>query len=640
MQRKSSRFLIITTALALSACGSSTTSTASGGSDASIDSGPVGVQDTGIAAPTQFTCTSASKNAAGFSWQASPTPGVVGYVVERATLSGEFEAQPGVGGKTLTFADLTVTQFETYRYRVRAKVADKLGDSSNEVTVGAPAPGFHTAVGPGALATDVDLALDGNGDPAIVYVASDTPPAAVVFSNWNRKTAAWNAPVKITSDFLPNTSGGSPVAAIAFDHAGSSGTFAVVWASADGQQLDWALSSDAGKTWQQETIAVSPAGTSYAQPAIALGNSKAHVTWLQDGVRLFYATGTLSTPAKNWTADKEAPPAATADKLLPFAPSIALDAAQAPAIAYFSHGKDESVIATFWRPDEKNARTIQSSGGYADPSPSLSLAFKGQAPRAAVTLHQSPTTNAAVWFVTSSDGNSWGHAARSARRRRGVRAKVHTLGHQQQGRQRHHLRRPENRRQRRQVRQSQARADDRRRRVDHVQPGHGAQPRGPRRVEPHRAGQRRQTLVGLAESGRQKRRGVAGALSATYSGIRAVDSCSRPEGTSSPARQDRPPLGATHDRGKETESLGTTDCADKPQRLRHRGRQRLGGIRRGSELGQGARDSHGLGVSGDRVAQRRPLAGSAGVGNDASGAEAGQWRIQSRRGWRSAVPSQ
>ncbi len=408
MQRKSSRFLIITTALALSACGSSTTSTASGGSDASIDSGPVGIQDTGIAAPTQFTCTSASKNAAGFSWQASPTPGVVGYVVERATLSGEFEAQPGVGGKTLTFADLTVTQFETYRYRVRAKVADKLGDSSNEVTVGAPAPGFHTAVGPGALATDVDLALDGNGDPAIVYVASDTPPAAVVFSNWNRKTAAWNAPVKITSDFLPNTSGGSPVAAIAFDHAGSSGTFAVVWASADGQQLDWALSSDAGKTWQQETIAVSPAGTSYAQPAIALGNSKAHVTWLQDGVRLFYATGTLSTPAKNWTADKEAPPAATADKLLPFAPSIALDAAQAPAIAYFSHGKDESVIATFWRPDEKNARTIQSSGGYADPSPSLSLAFKGQAPRAAVTLHQSPTTNAAVWFVTSSDGNSWG----------------------------------------------------------------------------------------------------------------------------------------------------------------------------------------------------------------------------------------
>ena len=76
--------------------------------------------------------------------------------------------------------------------------------------------------------------------------------------------------------------------------------------------------------------------------------------------------------------------AVKADKLLPFVPSIALDAAQQPAIGYFSHGTDESVIATFWRPGDKNATVIASSGGYADAQASLSLAFKGQAPRAAV----------------------------------------------------------------------------------------------------------------------------------------------------------------------------------------------------------------------------------------------------------------
>ncbi len=395
----------ISSAMLIAGCGSAASTNTGNGADASVDSGPVGITATGIAAPSQFTCTSASKNAAGFSWAASPTAGIVGYVVERATLTGDFAAQPAVDAKTLTFADLTVAQSETYRYRVRAKVGDKLGDSSNELTVGAMPAGFRTFIGSTVVERSLDLALDGNGDPALLFDKDKT----LLFSAWDRKQAIWKVPTVVTPSFLSGDTG-SNVATLAFDHAGSSGTFAVVWASADGQEIDWALSSDAGKTWQQDTIAISPVNSSFSQPTLALGNGKAHVAWLQDGARLFYATGTLSTPPKNWTADKEAPPAAKADKLLPFAPAIALDAAQQPAIAYFSHGTDGGVIATFWRPGDVHATSIMNSEGFADPQASLSIAFKGSAPRAAVTLHKSATTVAPVWFVTSTDGNSWGTA--------------------------------------------------------------------------------------------------------------------------------------------------------------------------------------------------------------------------------------
>ena len=45
-------------------CGSAASSGATGGADANVDSGPIGVTATGIAAPTAFACTSASNNAA------------------------------------------------------------------------------------------------------------------------------------------------------------------------------------------------------------------------------------------------------------------------------------------------------------------------------------------------------------------------------------------------------------------------------------------------------------------------------------------------------------------------------------------------------------------------------------------------
>ncbi len=391
-------------------CGTAASSSATGGADASVDSGPIGVTATGIAAPTAFACTSASKNAAGFSWQKSPTAGVDGYVVERAALGGDFVAQTPVSSSIFVFADLTVAQAATYRYRVRARVGTALGDTSNEVTVGAPAPGFHTVASAptGAEATfgtAVDLVLEGNGDPAVIYHNG----TSLQFVGWDRRSSAWKSPSKITSG-LALGGAGTVAAALGFDSGGVNGTFAVVWAAADGQELDWALSTDAGQTWTQDTIAVSPAGTSYSQPALTIGNGKASIAWLQDGARLFYATGTLSTAPKGWTAKLEAPAAASADKLLPFAPSIALDASLTPAVGYFSHGTNGGVIATFWRPGAANATRIVDSLGFADSAASISLAFSGVKPRAAVTLHDSATTVQPVVFVTSTDGNSWGTA--------------------------------------------------------------------------------------------------------------------------------------------------------------------------------------------------------------------------------------
>ena len=412
MNVKIARFGSLCGILLASGCGASATTSGGGSPDAgaSVDTGPVGVQDTGVAAPTQFTCTSASKGAAGFSWQKSPTPGVIAYVVERAPLASDFVALPPVDATATTFADLTVAQFATYRYRVRAKVGDKLGDSSNEVSVGAMPAGFHTAATApaGTLATfgpNIDLTLDGNGDPAAIFYDG----SALQFVGWDRRSAGWKAPVKVTTSIAVGAAG-SNAASISFDHAGSSGTFAVVWANAGGQEIDWAMSSDGGKTWPKDTIAVAPVQSVFSQPAIALGNSKAHITWLKDGAQVLYANGTLSTPPKGWTAKQQAPLAAKADTLLPFAPTVALDAAQQPAIGYFSHGTDGSTVATYWRPGDKNPTRIMDSQGYADPHPSLSLAFKNQSPRAAVTLRLSATTSQPVWFVTSSDGNSWGEA--------------------------------------------------------------------------------------------------------------------------------------------------------------------------------------------------------------------------------------
>ncbi len=404
------RVLGIFSALLFGACGSTANSATSGSADASADTGPIGITATGIAAPSAFSCTSASKSAAGFSWQKSATAGVVAYVVERASLAGDFVAQPAVDATATTFADLTVAQFTSYRYRVRAKVGDQLGDSSNEVTVGPPATGFHVAAAStaGAEATfgaAVDLAIDGNGDPAVIFLDG----SALQFVGWDRRSGEWKAPQKVTSS-LSIGGAGSNVATLGFDRAGSSGTYAVVWARADGQEIDWALSGDGGKTWKEDTIAVAPVKSSFSQPTLVMGSSKAHIAWLQDGARLFYATGTLSTPPKMWTARKEAPVVASADTLLPFAPAIALDGAQQPAVGYFCHSKDGGVIATYWQPGNANATQITNSVGFADPNPSLSLGFSGQAPRAAVTLHRSATTAQAVWFVTSADGNSWSDA--------------------------------------------------------------------------------------------------------------------------------------------------------------------------------------------------------------------------------------
>jgi hypothetical protein len=391
-------------------CGTTSSPATNGGSDASGDTGPIGVTDTGIAAPSQFTCTSASKGAAGFSWQKSPTAGVVSYVVERAPLDGDFVALPAVDATATTFADLTVAQFETYRYRVRAKTADKLGDSSNQVSVGAMPPGFHAAttspVGAEATSgTHIDLTLDGNGDPALIYYDG----SALQFLGWDRKNARWKAPVEVTKS-IALLATGATAATISFDKGGSAGTFAVIWAMGDGSEIDWALSSDGGKTWQKDTFAVAPVKTLLTQPTLVLGNGKAHVTWVQDGQHVFYQSGTLSTPAKNWSAKQEAPFAAKCDTVLSFAPVIALDPGAQPALGYFSHGLDGSTIATYWRPGDKNPTIILSSQAYDDPHPSLSLAFKGQEPRAAVTLHHSANTIEPVWFVTSSNGSSWGEA--------------------------------------------------------------------------------------------------------------------------------------------------------------------------------------------------------------------------------------
>ncbi len=393
------------------ACGTAASSGGTGGgADAVVDTGPVGVTATGIAAPTAFTCTSASKNAAGFSWQASPTAGIDGYVVERAGLTGDFVAQPGVAATVLTFADLTIVQSATYRYRVRAKSGSTLGDTSNEVTVGAPATGFHTAAtaasaSTGSFGAGLELTLDGNGDPAVVFFDG----SALQFVGWDRRSGGWKAPSKITGS-LALASGGAASIGLAFDSAGLNGTYAVVWAAADGQELDWALSTDGGQTWKPDTIAVSPAKSAYSLPTLAIGNGKAHVAWLQDGARLFYATGTLSTAPKGWTAKLEAPAAVKADALLAVAPAIALDAGLNPAIGYFSHGTDGGAIATFWRPGDAHAASIVDSLGFADANASIGLAFAGSKPRAAVTVHHSAATAQAVVFVTSDLGNSWGTA--------------------------------------------------------------------------------------------------------------------------------------------------------------------------------------------------------------------------------------
>ena len=304
----------------------------------------------------------------------------------------------------------TIDSYTTYQYQVEANLTSGTSAASNQVTVGPPPSGFTTAApapGPadsyiaGNFAYDMSVTLDGNGDPAMVFVFNDpngdTDPkdSRVEFRSWNRALYKWNDIVHVALNVGDIATTFHATTSLAYD-AGTN-VFAVA-TEIEGGTAALYLSADGGVTWTKKTT-FTYSGDVHpfprAQQRQSLPGIRGGFRWLEvrhrEAERRPATWQTKSAPAKTNNADR-ALPATTI--------SLALDSAGAAAVAWWSGqltGSGE--ILQFWKPDTGTPIKVMDSQGN-DSDVSVKLVFDKLNPRVLV-------------YVVRNDADTYVHSAKS-----------------------------------------------------------------------------------------------------------------------------------------------------------------------------------------------------------------------------------
>ena len=363
-------------------------------------------------APSALTVKAATGKKVDLTWSgAAPS-----YTVQRRTLGGTYATVGTV--TTAAYSDTAIDAYTTYQYQA---LANGTATPSNQVTVGPPPSGFTVvAPAPGAPGSDttkqygwdLNMALDGNGDPAFAWIYynpsgnSDPSDSQLLFRSWNRAQYTWNPIVKVAvvgdaASYFHNT------VSLAYDSSTST------WAAASeinlGASIKLFFSTDGGVTWT--TKSTFQFGQSSATgPSLAMASGNIHFAFLVDNQGPKYVTGKQSADPATWTT-KTAPIAPGTD--IAFGSlhlSLALDGNGTPAIAYWVPDTTDGYnrIALFWKPSTSATpvKILDSQQRQSD-EVAVKLVFAGLNPRVLVyTQRNDADFGVGVHFVRSDNGGA------------------------------------------------------------------------------------------------------------------------------------------------------------------------------------------------------------------------------------------
>ncbi len=303
-----------------------------------------------LAAQTNLTVKAATNKRVDLSWTGSASS----YTVQRAVLGASFAT---IGTTTTTsYSDTTIDAYTTYRYQIVA------ASTSNSVTAGPPPSGFSVAAAPpGSAASGIvanygynlSMALDGNGDPAFAFIFydpnqdTDASDSQLLFRSWNRAQYKWNDVVKVAVVGDAATTFSQTVS-LAYDS--STGTWGLASERDSSSSIVLYTSTD-GVTWTLKQNFNSGA-SSTAGPSLALRNGNIYFAYVIGNQGLRYVTGVLSAAPSSWQGKFAPKPAGSDFAQYNVTPSLALDSAGVPAIAYWAPDTTQSYneILFFWRP--------------------------------------------------------------------------------------------------------------------------------------------------------------------------------------------------------------------------------------------------------------------------------------------------
>lgn len=312
------------------------------------------------------------------------------------------------------FIDKTVQGMTTYQYRLRSAS----GALSNVVTVGPPPFGFSRVVAPSKPFADnqqytgfgntLELVIDENGDPALVYHARFTWREAnekvheVWFVRWDRPRYRWTEPVKITNmSVLPLYARGL---AVGYDPGTHS--FALAVDDEVDEKLHLFVSGDKGATWTLKHSLGKEDDKRAIAPSLALRDGVLHLSYVRPSKTCFYLTGKIAEAPSQWKTTALPMLATSVDGISGSASTaLALDPSGVPGIAYWTEGPDYNRALAFWRPGWTAPVDAMNTAGRQSDFLDVRLRFAGNQPRLLAHMDRDAKLYyERDWVSTSNDG--------------------------------------------------------------------------------------------------------------------------------------------------------------------------------------------------------------------------------------------